>query len=156
MSDRNLVRGCLTYRLTSSQHKTIVHTGAYSGSAVVEQRRSLVCNKDSVLDSEEQRLSEWRLDTLRRRWLNGFHSEGEGVWPENKLEEVLGLLTKDNWSSQKQATGCLLAIWFFKNETSKLLFVQKGPFKSPSTENSKFESILMFCPSALVGGAASV
>lgn len=154
MSDRNLVRGCLTYRLTSSsQHKTIVHTGAYSGSAVVEQRRSLVCNKDSVLDSEEQRLSEWRLDTLRRRWLNGFHSEGEGVWPENKLEEVLGLLTKDNWSSQKQATGCLLAI--FKNETSKLLFVQKGPFKSPSTENSKFESIL-FCPSALVGGAASV
>lgn len=111
MSDRNLVRGCLTYRLTSSsQHKTIVHTGAYSGSAVVEQRRSLVCNKGSMLGSEEQRLCKWRLDTPRRRWVNYFHSDGEGVWPENKLGEVLGLLTVDSWSSQKQVTGCLLAI----------------------------------------------
>lgn len=145
--------GLPAYRLTSSsQHKTIVHTGAYSGSAVVEQCISLVCNKGSVLGSEEQRLCKWRLDTPRRRWVNCFHSDGEGVWPENKLGEVLGLLTKDNGSSQKQVTGFLLAIWFFNSETSKLLSLQKRPFKRPSPENSKFELILMFCPNALVGG----
>lgn len=83
-----------------SQHKTIVHTGAYSQSAVVEQCIiSLVWSKCSKLGLERQRLWGRGIDTLRRRWVNSFNSDGEGKWPENKLGKVLGLLTKDNWSS---------------------------------------------------------
>lgn len=86
-----------------SQHKTIVHTGAYSQSAVVEQCIiSLVWSKCSKLGLERQRLWGRGIDTLRRRWVNSFNSDGEGKWPENKLGKVLGLLTKDNWSSWKK------------------------------------------------------
>lgn len=79
----------------------------------------------------EARHPEKKMGELFPQWRGKNVARGK-----KKLGEVLGLLTKDNLSSQKQATGFLLAIWFFKNETSKLLFVQKGPFKSPSPENS--------------------
>lgn len=88
MNDSNLLKSCQLCHLTApSQHKTIVHTGAYSGSAVVERSISLLCNKCSELALEKQRLWDWRIDTLRRWWPSCFNSGGEGMWPEKKMGE---------------------------------------------------------------------